>query len=269
MNRFLFILTFLIVTISCTRNAVTGRNQFKLVSNEEVQLLAASQYKQFLSSNKILSATVNEDAQMVQRVGQRLTAAITAYYTSLGKVNVLNGFNWEYNLLDSKEINAWCMPGGKIAVYSGMLSVTENEAALAVVMSHEIAHALAQHWRERISYGMVQEYGNIAQSVSLPNNPGETQSMFLNAYGIGSEFGTVLPFSHKDEFEADKYGLKFAALSGYDPKEAINLWERLEKTSSNGKHPDFLITHPWEENRLAHLKDQMPEVLKLYNPINR
>lgn len=253
----------------CTRNAVTGRNQLKLLSDGEVQTMAASEYKQFLSSNKVVSASVSKDAEMVRRVGGRLTAAITAYYTSQGKPNVLDGYQWEYNLVDSKEVNAWCMPGGKIVVYTGLLPITQNEAALAVVMGHEITHALAQHGNERMSMGLVQQLGGVALSVALANKPAETQNMFMSAYGIGSQVGVMLPFSRKDEYEADKFGLNFAAMAGYNPQEAIALWQRMEAAAGSNKPPEFMSTHPSEGNRIERLKEQMPEALKYYKPMGR
>ncbi|GAC1597688.1 MAG: M48 family metallopeptidase [Chitinophagaceae bacterium] len=269
MIRYLLIFLFFIALTSCTKNAVTGRTQLSLVSNEEIQSLAATQYKQFLSTSKVVSASVSRDAEMVRRVGERLTAAITAYYTSQGKASVLDGYQWEYNLVDSKEVNAWCMPGGKIVVYTGLLPVTQNEAALAVVMGHEITHALAQHGRERMSYELAQQFGNVALSVALANKPQETQSVFLNAYGIGSQLGVILPFSRNDEYEADKFGLNFAAMAGYNPQEAIPLWQRMEMVAGSGKTPEFLSTHPSEDNRIARLKKQMPAALKFYKPVSR
>jgi len=269
MIRHLLLITCIIVICGCSRNAVTGRNQFKLFSDTEVQTMAASEYKQFLTANKVVSAAASKDAEMVRRVGGRLTAAITAYYTSQGKANVLNGYQWEYNLVDSKEANAWCMPGGKIVVYTGLLPITQNEAALAVVMGHEITHALAQHGNERMSMGLAQQLGNVALSVALANKPAETQNMFMSAYGVGSQVGVMLPFSRKDEYEADKFGLNFAAMAGYNPQEAIPLWERMQKAAGDGKPPEFLSTHPAEGNRIARLKEQMPEALTFYKPMGR
>ncbi len=269
MLRYFTLIIFIVIICACTRNAVTGRNQLKLLSDAEVQTMAASEYKQFLTSNKVVSASVSRDAEMVRRVGGRLTAAITAYYTSQGKANVLDGYQWEYNLVDSKEVNAWCMPGGKIVVYTGLLPVTQNEAALAVVMGHEITHALAQHGNERMSMGLVQQLGGVALSVAVANKPAETQAMFMNAYGVGSQVGAMLPFSRKDEYEADKFGLNFAAMAGYNPQEAIPLWERMEKAGGGNKPPEFLSTHPSEGNRIIRLKEQMPEALTFYKPILR
>jgi len=269
MIRYLLSIALFITVCGCSRNAVTGRNQLKLLSDAEVQTMAASQYKQFLTANKVVSATGSKDAEMIRRVGGRLTAAITAYYTSQGKANVLDGYQWEYNLVDSKEANAWCMPGGKIVVYTGLLPITLNEAALAVVMGHEITHALAQHGNERMSMGLVQQLGGVALSVAVANKPAETQSLFMNAYGTGSQVGAMLPFSRKDEYEADKFGLNFAAMAGYNPQEAIPLWERMEKAAGDSKPPEFLSTHPSEGNRIARLKEQMPEALSFYKPVGR
>ena len=270
MIRYLCLTAVIIAIAGCSRNAVTGRSQLKLLSDSEVQTMAASEYKQFLTANKVVGPTVSRDAEMVRRVGARLTAAITAYYTSQGKANVLDGYQWEYNLVDSKEVNAWCMPGGKIVVYTGLLPFTQNEAALAVVMGHEITHALAQHGNERMSMGLVQQLGGVALSVALSNKPAETQSMFMNAYGVGSNVGVMLPFSRKDEYEADKFGLNFAAMAGYNPQEAIALWERMEKAAAgSGKPPEFMSTHPSEGNRIVRLKEQMPEALTFYKPMGR
>lgn len=247
----------------CATNAITGRKQLKLFSDSEIQAMALTEYKTFLNENKVVSSA-NSNAEMVRRIGQRITSAITSYYTQQGKGNILDGYQWEYNLVDSKEANAWCMPGGKIVVYTGLLPITQNEAALAVVMGHEITHALAQHGNERMSQGMIQQLGGVALNVALANKPAATQSLFMNAYGIGSQVGVMLPFSRNDEYEADKFGLRFAAMAGYNPQEAIPLWQRMEKASSGQKPPEFLSTHPAEGNRIARLQQEMPEALKYY-----
>ncbi|MBC8032756.1 MAG: M48 family metallopeptidase [Chitinophagaceae bacterium] len=263
MKRILLLSFISLSLISCQRNAITGRNQLKLYSDADIQAMALTEYKSFLTTNKVVNSS--RDAEMVKRIGQRITAAITQYYTQQGQANVLDGYQWEYNLVDSKDVNAWCMPGGKIVVYTGLLQITQNEAALAVVMGHEITHALAQHGNERMSQGMIQQLGGAALSVALANKPSETQSLFMNAYGIGSQVGFSLPFSRKDEYEADKFGLRFAAMAGYNPQESIPLWERMEKTGSGSKPPEFLSTHPAEANRIAKLRQEMPEALRYYN----
>ncbi|HZG26316.1 MAG TPA: M48 family metallopeptidase [Chitinophagaceae bacterium] len=253
---------------SCSRNAVTGRNQLTLFPESEIQQMAVTQYRSFLTENKVVSASASKDAEMVRRVGQRITNAINQYYTSKGQQSILEGYQWEYNLVDSKDVNAWCMPGGKIVVYTGLLPITQNEAALAVVMGHEVTHALAKHGNERMSQGMLQQVGQVALSVALANKSQETQNVFMSAYGIGSNVGLVLPFSRRDEHEADQFGLNFAAMAGYNPQEAIPLWQRMEAAGGGNKPPEFLSTHPSEGSRIARLKKQMPEALKYYKPLN-
>ena len=266
MKKILFLLAVLPFFAACTRNAVTGRNQLSLLPESQLQQMAVTEYQSFLSKNNVVSTTTNKDAEMVRRVGSRIAAAITDYYTKQGKGEVLNGYKWEFNLVDNKEVNAWCMPGGKVVVYTGLLPVTQNQAALAVVLGHEITHALAQHGNERMSLGLVQQLGGVALSVAVANKPSETQSLFMNAYGVGSQVGAMLPFSRQDEYEADKFGLTFAAMAGYNPEEAIPLWERMQKAAGNNKPPEFLSTHPNEGNRIERLKEQMPEALKYYKP---
>jgi len=263
-----FLFALISITLySCVRNAVTGRKQLKLVSESEVQAMALQEYKTFLSQNKVVSASVSKDAEMVRRVGQRITTAITQYYTSQGKGDILSGYDWEYNLVDSKEVNAWCMPGGKIVVYTGLLPITQNEAALAVVLGHEISHAIAQHGSERMSQGLVQQLGGVALSVAVANHSPETQNLFMTAYGVGSQYGVMLPFSRKDEYEADQLGLKYTAMAGYNPREAIALWQRMEAAAGSNRPPEFMSTHPSEGNRIARLEQQMPEALKFYKPV--
>ena len=267
MKNFFLVVSLGITLFSCSRNAVTGRNQLTLYSESEIQSLAATEYKTFLTQNKVVSNSTSKDAEMVRRVGQRITSAINDYYTAKGQQNILEGYQWEYNLVDSKEVNAWCMPGGKIVVYTGLLPITQNEAALAVVMGHEVTHALAKHGNERMSQGMLQQVGQVALSVALANKAQATQSIFMTAYGVGSNLAVVLPFSRRDEYEADQFGLNFAAMAGYNPQEAITLWQRMEKASAGSKPPEFLSTHPSEGNRIERLQKQMPEALKLYKPV--
>ncbi|ULQ57478.1 M48 family metallopeptidase [Flavihumibacter rivuli] len=267
MRRILTIGLLSLALASCSKNPITGRNQLTLFSETEIQGMASQQYKQFLSQNKIVATNVSKDAEMVKRIGQRIATAVTNYYTQQGLSKELEGYQWEYNLIDSKEANAWCMPGGKIVVYTGLLPITQNEAALAVVMGHEIAHALAKHGNERMSQGMVQQLGGVALSVAMVNQPAQTQSLFMNAYGLGSQYGAILPFSRKNELEADKYGLFFSAMAGYNPQEAIPLWERMAKASGGNKPPEFASTHPAETTRIERLRELMPEALKYYRPV--
>ncbi|MBL7744339.1 MAG: M48 family metallopeptidase [Chitinophagaceae bacterium] len=260
---------FAALLIACSKNPLTGKNQLTLLPESELQSMATTEYQQFLSTNKVVATTSNKDAEMVRRVGQRITKAVENYYAEKGMSDKLAGYKWEYNLVDDKAVNAWCMPGGKIVVYTGLLPITQNEAALAAVMGHEVCHALLQHGNQRMSQGLLQQLGGVALSVAVANKPQETQNLFMTAYGVGSQVGVMLPFSRKHELEADRYGLIFAAMAGYNPEEAINLWKRMEQASAGQKPPEFLSTHPSEGKRIEQLQKLMPEALKYYKPVGK
>jgi predicted Zn-dependent protease len=266
MKKMLLIGTLITGMVACTKNAITGRNQLALLSETELQSMAAQEYRQFLNQNKVVSANASKDAEMVRRVGQRLTSAISKYYSSKGLAKELEGFKWEYNLIDAKDVNAWAMPGGKIVVYTGLLPVTQNEAALAVVLGHEITHAIAKHGNERMSQAMVAQGIGVAGGVLTQGND-RVNGIFNSIYGPGAQVGVLLPNSRKQELEADRYGLIFTAMAGYNPQEAIPLWERMKKMSEGQRPPEFLSTHPAEDTRIAKLRDMMPEALKYYKPM--
>jgi predicted Zn-dependent protease len=251
----------------CALNMVTGRKQLSLVRESDLQLMATSEYKTFLTEHKVLSSGNSRDAAMVDRVGARIANATTKFYNSHGKESVMDGYSWEFNTIESKEVNAWCMPGGKVVVYTGLLPVTQNETALAIVMGHEIAHSIAKHGNERMSQALLQQFGGMALEVALSQKPKETQDLFMMSYGIGSELGAMLPWSRQQESEADKYGLIFAAMAGYDPREAIPFWQRMS-ASGGASPPEFLSTHPSDETRIRKLKQYMPEALKYYTSGN-
>lgn len=267
MKKIFVITAFALGLASCSQNAITGRKQLTLYNEADIQSMAAQQYQQFLSENKVISTGASKDAEMVRRVGQRLTSAITQYYSQQGLSQELEGYKWEYNLVESKEANAWCMPGGKIVVYSGLLPITQNEAALAAVMGHEIAHALAHHGNERMSQQAVQQLGGAALQTAISSKSPAAQNLLLSAYGIGSNVGALLPFSRKQELEADHFGLIFSAMAGYNPQEAIALWERMKAASNGSKPPEILSTHPAEDTRIQKLREMMPEALKYYKPV--
>lgn len=257
------------IIVSCSKNALTGKSQFTLLPESQLQSMASQEYVQFLSSNKVVAASANKDAEMVRRVGQRITSAVESYYRQQGITDKLEGFKWEYNLVNDPAVNAWCMPGGKIVVYTGLLPITQNEAALAVVMGHEVSHALLQHGNQRMSQQMGAQAVQAGLQVALANKSAETQNLFLSAYGLGAQVGLILPFSRKHELEADHWGLNFAAMAGYNPREAIPLWDRMEKAGSGQKPPEFLSTHPSEGTRKEQLEKYMPEALKYYKPVGK
>jgi predicted Zn-dependent protease len=265
MKKTYFLIVLLALLTGCAMNLVTGRKQLSLVSESEVQGMAATHYKTFLSENKVLNPSNNANAAMVSRVGTRIANAVTAYYSNQGKQAVLEGYNWEFSTIESKEVNAWAMPGGKVVVYTGLLPVTQNETALAIVMGHEIAHAVAKHGSERMSQALVQQMGGLALSIAVAQQPQQTQDLFLMSYGIGSQVGAILPWSRQQETEADKYGLIFTAMAGYDPGEAIPFWQRMS-AAGGGSPPEFLSTHPSDETRMRKLRQFMPEAMKHYKP---
>ena len=253
--------------IACSKNSITGRKQFKLLPESELQSMATAQYQQFLSGNRVVSTNSNHDAELVRRVGVRITKAVTDYYAQKGLSKELDGYKWEYNLVDSKDVNAWCMPGGKIVVYTGLLPITQNEAALAIVMGHEVTHAIFNHGNERMSQQLGAQVVGTGLQVAMMNKPAETQNAFLTAFGLGTQVGVLLPFSRKHELEADHWGLNWAAMAGYNPQEAIPLWQRMEKASNGQSPPEFLSTHPSEGNRIEQLQKFMPEALQYYKPV--
>lgn len=270
MRKFLLSISLAAIVLSgCQTNPLTGRSQLALVPKADIENMAQQQYRQFLSESRIVSSSASKDAEMVQRVGSRIAKAVPSLYAEMGASDQLPDYKWEFNLVDSKEINAWCMPGGKVVVYTGLLPVAQNEAALAVVMGHEIMHALGDHGRERMSQGLVQQLGGVALAVAVSNKPAETQNLFMNAYGVGSQIGIMLPFSRRDELEADHYGLYLAAMAGYNPQEAIPFWQRMGNLSGGQKPPEFLSTHPSDASRISEIQKLMPQALKYYKPIQK
>ncbi|MBW6479279.1 MAG: M48 family metallopeptidase [Bacteroidales bacterium] len=262
-NTILFILA-LFLAVGCAMNLVTGRKQLSLVSESQLQVMAFDQYNAFLSEHKVLNPATNNDAAMVKRVGFRIANSVTDYYNSQGKQSILEGYEWEFSTIDEKDVaNAWCMPGGKVAVYTGLLPITKNETALAIVMGHEIAHAVAKHGSERMSQALMQQLGGMALEIALTKEPEQTKNLFLLSYGIGSQVGAMLPWSRQQETEADQFGLIFSAMAGYDPREAIPFWERMS-AAGGPKPPEFLSTHPSDERRMRDLKKFMPEAMKYY-----
>ncbi len=250
--------------LACSHNPITGRSQLSLFPESTLQQQALTQYRTFLSQNKVASETINKDAQMVKRVGAKIAESISDYYTKKGLSKELQGYKWEFNLVDKNEINAWCMPGGKVVVYTGLLSVTQNEAALAVVLGHEITHALAHHGNERMSQAVVTQGLSVAGDI-FTRNKEQANTIFKSVFIPGAQVGFLLPNSRKHEYEADRFGMMFSAMAGYDPREAVAFWKRMAAAGGN-KPPEFLATHPSDQNRVAQLQKYMDEALRYYHP---
>jgi predicted Zn-dependent protease len=264
MKKILLLVAISTSFFACQENKITGSKQLLLVSEGEMQAMSLSEYQKVISASKVLNPANNKNAAMVQRVSTRLINAITNYYNQNNLGQELANYKWEVNLIDENIVNAWCMPGGKIVVYTGILPVTQNETALAIVMGHEITHALAKHGAARMSQGLLQQFGGAALAVALQNKPAQTQNLYNMAFGIGTNVGFILPFSRSNETEADKFGLRYSALAGYDPREAIPFWQRMSQLGGGQKPPPFLSTHPTDEKRIADLQAIMNSTIKNY-----
>jgi len=268
MKRILYLyLSCVMFIAACTTNAVTGRKQLTLIPESALQAQAITEYRTFLTQNRVVSNAADRNAEMVKRVGGRIASAITEYYRSKGLSKELDGYHWEFNLIENAEVNAWCMPGGKVVVYTGLLPVCQNEAALAIVLGHEITHAVAHHGQERMSQAMLAQGLQIGGDIFTSGNP-RANSVFNNVYGPAATMGVLLPNSRNQELEADHYGLIFAAMAGYNPQEAVAFWTRMANTGG-AKPPAFLSTHPTDARRISEIQKLMPEALKYYKPVSR
>lgn len=263
MRRATLLLIVLVVFLySCQTVPITGRQQLSLVPSETVLSMSEGSYNEFLAKHRVIKGT--PDAQMVKRVGSRIQSAVERYFAQQGLSDRLRGYQWEFNLIDDKSMNAWAMPGGKTVVYAGILPVTKDETGLAVVMGHEIAHAVAEHGEERLSQGLVAQMGGMTLSTALSQRPKETQELFMTAFGLGTQIGVLLPYSRIQESEADRIGLIFMAMAGYDPREAVDFWQRMSVAQKGVSPPEFLSTHPADKTRIRNIEKMMPEALKYY-----
>jgi len=254
----------LLGSLSCSTVALTGRHQLTLVPESEMLSVSQQQYGQFLSENKV-STDADGNARL-QRVGARISKAVEDYAKQTDHPNALEGYKWEFKLVESKEVNAWCMPGGKVVFYTGILPVCKDDDGMAVVMGHEVAHAVARHGNERMSQQLMVQLGGTALEVALHSKPQETQQMWMGAFGAGAQYGLLLPFGRGQESEADHLGLIFMAMAGYDPHHAVEFWQRMAAQGGGEKPPEFMSTHPSDEKRIAAIQQELPEALKYYKP---
>ena len=248
----------LLMVVSCTtKNPFTGKNNLNFVSNDQLFPSAFQQYGQFLNENKVVTGTA--DAKRVENVGMKIRTAAEKYLNANGYAGYLKDYRWEYKLIDDKAVNAWCMPGGKIVVYTGLLPVAKNDAGLATVMGHEVAHALANHGAQRMSASQLQQLGAVGVAVATGGQSQETQQMWQQYYGIGSQVGGMLPFSRNHESEADMIGLTLMAIAGYNPDDALDFWTRMSAKSGGGSPPEILSTHPSDGTRMNKIKQLIPQ----------
>jgi predicted Zn-dependent protease len=247
--------------VSCATVPITGRKQLKLLPDSMIAELGQSNYATFLKENPAVSPPTMQSAE-VTSVGIRISQAVEKYMKDNGLSKKIEGYKWEFNVVDSKEVNAWCMPGGKVVVYTGILPLTKDDAGLAVVMGHEIAHAIADHGNERMSQELAVQAAGIGLQVFMQQKPQQTQQIFMSAFGVGSQLG-ILGYSRQHELEADKLGLVFMAMAGYDPERAISFWQEMAKQGGT-KPPEFMSTHPSDEHRIAQIQSFMPEAKKYH-----
>ncbi len=256
-KKILLSLTALFLLMACSKTVFTGRKTLNLIPIATLNQMSFTEYRSFLSQNKAVSS--GKDVELVRRVGNDLKAAVDVYYRSKKMEKDLKDFAWEFNVVDDPTVNAFCMPGGKVVVYTGILKVTQNEDALAVVMGHEIAHALANHGNERMSQGLVAQLGLTSLDLALSQKPAQTRNLLLSAAGAGAQLGVMLPFSRKHESEADEIGLYLMCMAGYNPSEAAPFWQRMSSSGGGSRPPEFLSTHPDPAKRSQTLRELVPK----------
>jgi predicted Zn-dependent protease len=235
--------------LSCTTKPFTNKKTLALVPNSQLFPTAFAQYDQFLTANNVITGTA--DAAMIQRVGQRIAVAAERWLNANDHQGYLDDYKWEYNLVNDKTVNAWCMPGGKIVFYTGILPIAQNETGVAAIMGHEVAHALANHGQQRMSAGMLQQVGAVAGNLAIKDE--QSRNLFNQAYGVGSQVGVMLPFSRSHETQSDEIGLYLMAVAGYNPDEAAELWKRMKANSGGQAPPEFMSTHPSNDTRISNL----------------
>src|SRR5688572_14551192 len=253
----------IVLGIACSKVPLTNRKQMNLLPESELIAMSLTSYNEFLSQNPPEPAS-EANTQLVKNVGNKVSQAVIRYMQQNKFSDRVKGYKWEFNLVDSKEVNAWCMPGGKVVVYSGLLPVTKDETGLAFVMGHEIAHAIARHGNERMSQMLLAQSGGVALDLALANKPSQTRALFMTAYGVGTTVGVILPYSRLHETEADKLGMIFMAMAGYDPRQAPAVWERMIKINTGTKPPEILSTHPADDKRIAEIRKYIGTAMKYY-----
>jgi predicted Zn-dependent protease len=259
MKPFKLTLTLLLlfsIVVGCKTNTLTGKKTLNFFGNNKpLFAMSLKQYEAFLSEHEIVRDT--ENAKLVSSIGRDIAKAAKTYFSYKGQPNLIDGYDWEYHLVKSDQVNAWCMPGGKIVFYTGIMDIADNPDGIAAIMGHEVAHALADHGAQRMSLGIVQQAGGMITAEVSKNQDEHKSERIMMAYGIGTTVGGMLPFSRKHESEADKIGLELMTIAGYNPEEAPKLWARM-KAQSKGKQPEFLSTHPSEDRRIVNLKEWIP-----------
>jgi predicted Zn-dependent protease len=257
------IIIFVLCTYSCSNVPITGRRQLNLVSDSEVLSLSLQEYDSYIKTAK--KSTDKTATALVEKVGRKIADAVEAYYKVVGMESLLKDYAWEFNLVEDPQVNAFCMPGGKIVVYSGILPVTGDETGLAVVLGHEVAHAIAKHANERMSQQIAAQYGATTLDALLSKSSATAKSVSQSVYGLGAQYAVMLPFNRKQELEADHLGLIFMGIAGYKPEAAVPFWERMAQQGT--QVPEFMSTHPSDKTRIEDIKKALPEANEYYDAI--
>ena len=247
---------------ACSTVPITGRSQLNLIPGSSMMSMSLQQYDQFIKEHKV--SNNRKQTAMVKRVGANVQHAVERYFAASGLSQHLSDYKWEFNLVEDPQVNAWCMPGGKVVVYSGILPVARGDAGLAVVLGHEIAHAIAEHGNERMSQGLLAQMGGAALSTALATRSAETQQLWMSVYGVGTQYGAILPYGRMQESEADHLGLIFMAMAGYDPNEALSFWQRMAANKGGQAPPEFMSTHPSDATRIENIRRLIPEAMQQY-----
>lgn len=254
MKKLILVLAIFLGVTACKTNPFTGKKVLNFYGNSQLFPTAFAQYDQFLEEHKVVENTA--ESRMITKVGQRISSAAERWLSANGYQGYLKDYKWEYNLVKDETVNAWCMPGGKIVFYTGIMPICDGETGVAVVMGHEVAHALADHGAQRMSAGTLQQLGAVAGNVAIQDE--QKRNLFNQAYGVGSTVGVMLPFGRSHETEADRIGLQIMAIAGYDPDEAAELWKRMKANSDGQAPPEFLSTHPSNDTRIQNLTEWAP-----------
>lgn len=264
--RFLILLfSVMSFMVACSTVPVTGRRQLRFIPNGQMLQLSSNSYQQFINENRVMASSTSQ-VRRIRHIGGRIQTSVEEYMKERGLQDRISDFAWEFNVVEDPTVNAWCMPGGKVVFYTGILPVCQTDEGVAVVMGHEIAHAVAEHGNERMSQQVAAQGLMMAGSIALAleDNPKMTHQLLLQSFGIGTQLG-LLAFSRKHEAEADHMGLVFMAKAGYDPREAVRFWDRMQKNSGGNAPPEFMSTHPSHGTRISNMERLMPEALEIYN----
>lgn len=252
----LLLVLLVVIVYACATNPFTGKNELNLIGNNEIFASSFQSYSAFLNENKVITGTA--DASRIKTVGEKIKKAAEMYLKSVGQESYLDGYSWEYNLVDDPSVNAWCMPGGKIVFYTGILPICQNDAGIAVVMGHEVAHALLNHGKSRMQTAMGLELGGQVLGAATANKSATLQQAVAIAYTGGTQFGVMLPFSRSNETEADELGLRLMAIAGYNPDNAVPFWQRMAANSGGEAPPEWMSTHPSNTTRITNLQKLIP-----------